>query len=71
MELPYSLAQKQRQLLKATNLDDRFLLHFNINSKYLAVHAIVLLGQNSTNFSMEHTPPEGQYGTVLYWVPKI
>ena len=42
--LPCSLAQWQRHLLRAANLDTDFLPCFTLNSKPLLIHATALLG---------------------------
>lgn len=51
IELPCSLGQEQRHLLRATNLDTDFLLHFTIKSTSLCVHTSAL----------------GQTGTAITW----
>ena len=48
IELPHSLAYKQRPLLRATNQNINFLLHITINSKPLHIHVTSLLDRPAT-----------------------
>lgn len=57
--LPHSLAQGQRHLLMAANLDASSLLCFILNSKHLYIPATALLGQTPTSPSASRPPSRG------------
>ena len=57
--------------MRAGILGTRFLLHFNINSKVLHVHATALLGQISTSHNAAGSFPKGSVQAVTHKVPKV